>query len=312
MNTQSDAMPESPFGSQRMAPAAMSATRPLYWSIRRELWENRSIYIAPLAVGGVVLFAFSISAILGIWESALRLHSAHGGEEIVMPYDMAAGLMMLTSILVSVFYCLDALHGERRDRSILFWKSLPISDRTTVLSKASIPLVILPLLVFAIAVILHLVMLLLSTAVLLLLGGAGTLWAHLPLFQMELVLLYGLVVVALWHAPLYAWLLLISAWARRATFLWAVLPLLAIGTFERIAFHTSHFADLLHNRLGGFAADAFNFTTPDGSPVDLHFIPLSLITPGKFLSRPGLWIGLIFAAIFLAAAVRLRRNREPI
>ena len=79
MSTQSNSMPES-FDSQKIAPAAMSATRPLYWSIRRELWENRSIYIAPLAVAVVVLFAFSTSAILGIWESVLRLGSGHGGE----------------------------------------------------------------------------------------------------------------------------------------------------------------------------------------------------------------------------------------
>src|SRR5258706_16449314 len=125
MNTQAGAIPPSAIDSQRIAPADISATRPLYWSIRRELWENRFIYIAPLAVGAVTLFAFSISAILGIWESALRL-DPHRAEAIVMPYDMAAGLMMLTSILVSVFYCLDALHGERRDRSILFWKSLPV------------------------------------------------------------------------------------------------------------------------------------------------------------------------------------------
>ena len=103
MNTLSNAMPDSPLESRGIASSAMSATRPLYWSIRRELWENRFIYIAPLAVASVVLFAFSISTIAGIWESALRLHSGHGSDKIVMPYDMAAGLMMLTSILVSVF-----------------------------------------------------------------------------------------------------------------------------------------------------------------------------------------------------------------
>src|SRR5882762_3783613 len=162
MNTQSDAMPGSPLHSQRIAPAAISETRPLYWSIRRELWENRFIYIAPLAVAAVVLFAFSVSAILGIWESALRLGGAQHGDAIATPYDLAAGLMMLTTILVSVFYCLDALHGERRDRSIMFWKSLPVSDLTTVLAKASIPLVVLPLLVFAIIVATQLIMLLVA------------------------------------------------------------------------------------------------------------------------------------------------------
>jgi ABC-2 type transport system permease protein len=297
-----------------VAPAALLPTRPLYWSIRREVWENRSIYIAPLIAAALGVLAFFIN--LFYLPRTLRalpgMDPGHQQMMIAMPYGHIAWLLIPTAFIVGFFYSLDALHGERRDRSVLFWKSLPVSDLTTVLSKASIPLVILPLLVFAIAVVLHLGMLLLSTAVLLPSGGVATLWAHLPLFQMELVLLYGLLVFALWHAPLYAWLLLVSAWARRATFLWAVLPLLAIGVFERITFHTSHFANLLHRRLLGFAWDAFNFKTPDGSPVDLHFIPLSLLTPGKFLSRPGLWIGLIFAAIFLAAAVRLRRFSEPI
>jgi ABC-2 type transport system permease protein len=319
MTTPSNAVPQSPLesqgiDSQRIAPAALAPTRPLYWSVRRELCENRSIYIAPLVAAALGMLAFVLNLIF--LPATLRalpgMDPGHQHMMIAMPYGHLAWLLLPTAFIVGFFYSLDALHGERRDRSILFWKSLPVSDRTTVLSKASIPLVILPLLVFTIAVILHLVMLFLSVALLLVRGGTATLWAHLPLFQMELVLLYGLVVLALWHAPLYAWLLLVSAWARRATFLWAVLPLLAIGVFEWTVFHTWHFANLLHNRLLGFAWDAFNFTTPDGSPVDLHFIPVSLLTPGKFLSTPGLWIGLIFAAIFLAAAVRLRRYQGPI
>jgi len=147
MSTQSNTMSES-FQSQSIAPAVVPATRALYWSVRRELWENRSIYLAPLAVAAVALFAFSLSSIAGIWEKPLRLNPA----QPQAPYDLAAGLMMLTGIVVSVFYCLDALHGERRDRGILFWKSLPVSDLTTVLAKASIPLVILPLLTFSITV----------------------------------------------------------------------------------------------------------------------------------------------------------------
>src|ERR1700720_3598219 len=163
MNTQSKVTNES-FDSQRIAP--VSATRPMYWSMRRELWENRSIYVAPLAVAGVALFGFSLSSIAGIWERPLRLNPA----QPQAPYDMAAGLMMLTGIVVSVFYCLDALHSERRDRSILFWKSLPVSDVTTVLAKACVPLVIFPLLTFAITVAMQWLMLLLSSAVLLVSG----------------------------------------------------------------------------------------------------------------------------------------------
>jgi len=212
-----------------------------------------------------------------------------------------------------VFYSLDALYGERRDRSILFWKSLPVSDVTTVLSKASIPLVVLPVLVVVIAIVTHLLMVLISTGVLILSGiNPMTLWTQLPLLQMELVLVYSVIVLALGQAPLFAGLLLISGWARRTAFLWAVLPPLAICFIEKVLFKTTHFAHLLGYLVIGGATNAFSFRTPSGAPVDPHFIPLTQITPGRFLSSPGLWIGLAFAAVFLAAAVRLRRYREPI
>ena len=153
----------------------------------------------------------------------------------------------------------------------------------------------------------QLIMLLLSTAVLLANGlSPATLWTQVPLFQMSLMLLYHLVAVhALWYAPLYGWLLLVSAWARRAPFLWAVLPLLAIGVVEKIAFNTSHFATLLGDRLGG-GAEAM--TMPGSMPID----PGVHITLGRYLSSPGLWIGLAFTALCLAAAVQLRRQRGPL
>jgi ABC-2 type transport system permease protein len=131
------------------------------------------------------------------------------------------------------------------------------------------------------------------------------------LYQMQLGLLYGLIVMALWHAPIYCWFLLVSGWARRATFLWAVLPPLALAAVEYIAFRTSYLGLLLQDRLFGFTEAAFDLTDKNGVPIDAHFIPLSLFAPGRFLSSPSLWIGLIFAAIFLFAAVRLRRYQGP-
>jgi ABC-2 type transport system permease protein len=304
MNTQSNAIPES-FDSERIAPTSLSATEPLYWSIRRELWENRSIYIAPLAVAGVALFGFSLGSIAGIWEKPLRLDPASPQA----PYDMAAGLMMLTGIVVSVFYCLDALHGERRDRSILFWKSLPVSDVTTVLAKASIPLVILPLLTVAITIAMQWLMLLLSSAVVLVSGqSVATLWMKLSFFRMSWLMLYHVLTAhALWPAPIYCWLLLVSGWPRRATFLWAALPVVAIAGVEQIAFHSWHFAELVGSRLIG-AAPTVAMTSPDMFPTD----PMTHIAPAQFLGSPGLWIGLAFAAACLAGAVRLRRYQGPI
>jgi ABC-2 type transport system permease protein len=304
MNAQSNAMSES-FDSRRISPVSMSATRPMYWSIQRELWEHRSIYVAPLAVAGLAFFGFSLGSILGIWEPALRLKP----EQPQGPYDMVAGLMMLTGIVVSVFYCLDALHGERRDRSILFWKSLPVSDTTTVLAKACIPLVILPLLIVVITVVTQGLMLLLSSAVLLVSGqSVATLWTKLSFFRMSWLMLYHVLTAhALWPAPIYCWLLLVSGWSRRAPFLWAALPLVAIGGVEQIAFHTWHFASMVGGRLIG-ATPTVASTSPNMFPTN----PMTHIAPHHFLGSPGLWMGLALAAVFLAAAVRLRRYQEPI
>jgi ABC-2 type transport system permease protein len=308
MNTPSNAAPGSSLDSQAVAPAAMSATRPMYWSMRRELWENRSLYIAPLAVAAVMLFGFVISTI-GLphrRRAVLLLDPAQQRAAIEKPYDMAAMMILATAFIVGVFYCLDALHGERRDRSILFWKSLPVSDLTTVLSKASIPLVVLPLIAFAIIVAMQVDMLLLSNAVLVTNGVTATTGEQLPLFQQSLILLYGLVTLALWHAPIYAWLLLVSGWARRATFLSAVLPLAAISVLEKIALNSSYFGSMLTYRLMGHIPRAFAFDAKG------RLDSLAQLTPERFLSTPGLWIGLAFAAAFLAAAVRLRRDRGPI
>jgi len=286
-------------------------TRPLYWSIWRELWENRSIYIAPLIVAVVVLFGFLVSMIHfpERRRAALLLDEAHRRAAIHLPYSVAATMIMMTGIIVGMFYCLDALYGERRDRSILFWKSLPVSDLTTVLSKASIPLLVLPLLSFAITVPVQLIMLLISSAVLSMNGLSPAMtWTYFPFFQQSLILLYGLIAVTLWHAPIYGWLLLVSGWVRRATFLWAVLPLLAIGIFERITFGTSYVGLFVRHRLMGFGPEAFDFRGQSMPCVN----SLTQLTPGRYLSTVGLWVGLVFATACLVAAVRLRRYRGPL
>ncbi len=280
--------------------------RPMSWSVRRELWENRFLYIGPLIVTAVVLFATFIS--IAVMPHRLRaLEPAKQVARLVKPYSMAPAPIMFATLIVGLFYSLDALYGERRDRSILFWKSLPVSDRTTVLSKACIPFVVLPLIGFALSVATQVILLLVTTPVLL--GNhinPAPIWAELRFFQGLIIMSYGLAVHALWFAPIYAWLMLVSAWARRAPFLWAVLPLLAVAALERIAFNTAYFMGMLQYRVGGAMKEAFAFK------ADADFDRLSQLRPANFLSTPGLWVGLAFAAVFLAAAVRLRRNREPI
>src|SRR5207247_10953041 len=229
----SETVPESAGVSD---PGDRPATpQPFYWSVRRELWENRSIYVAPILVAVVVLFGFLVSTI-GLPErrrEVLLLDPTKARAAIEAPYDMAAIMLILTAFIVGVFYCLDALYGERRYRSILFWKSLPVSDRTTLLSKATIPLVVLPLVTFAIVVATQLVMML-WTSLLLISHGMSTAstWTYVPLFRNSLILLYGLAEIALWHAPFYGCAMLISVWDRRAKFICALMSFIAIGLFE--------------------------------------------------------------------------------
>src|SRR6266700_7970449 len=138
MNTPSNTVPES--AGVNVPGYSNTPTRPFYWSVWREFWENQSIYIAPLIVAMVVLFGFLVSTI-GLPErrrAVLLLDPAKARSAIEMPYNVTAMMLIFTAFIVGVFYCLDALYGERRDRSILFWKSLPVSDFTTLLSKASI------------------------------------------------------------------------------------------------------------------------------------------------------------------------------
>ncbi|HUO89493.1 MAG TPA: hypothetical protein VMU08_09990 [Rhizomicrobium sp.] len=330
MSTPSSTMSES-------APTTMSAglptTRPFIWSVRRELWENRSLYVAPLSVAGVILFGFVIS-VIGLARHGKEMRAALTPDQlasaIVLPYDIAAVAVIVVSVIVGFFYSVNALYSERRERSILFWKSLPVSNLTTVLSKAFMPIVVLPTIVFGVTVVLHVVMLLLNTAGRAVAGtSVSELWAHVPLFQMEIVLLYGVATLALWHAPIYSYLIFVSGWAKKTPILWAVLPPLALIVVEKIAFDTGYIGRLISYRLSGSFDEAFSLPTrtplraavqnhaAHGAhhPVQMPAIPtvgLGQLDPLHFLSSPGLWLGLLVAAAFLAGAVWLRRTREAI
>ena len=309
MSSEFETSPRNPGSTHSAAPALLTQSRPLYWSVRREIWENRSIYLAPLIVAAVVVFAMSINMI-GLAKRVRNAPADPGSQHavIVNHYGMAPAPIMFAAFVVGFFYSLDALYGERRDRSILFWKSLPVSDRTAVLSKAAIPLVVLPLIAFLLSEATQFIVLLLNTAVL---AGAGVsaaaLWSDVHLFQEPLVMFYHLMAHVLYLAPICGWLLLVSAWARRTPLLWAVLPPFAVGVLEKFVFNSSYVIALLNNRVMGAMETSFTTMGQHGMPDRL-----SQLTPVSLVTAPGLWIGLIFAAAFLMAAARLRRNREPI
>lgn len=311
--------------------AARRGVRPFYWSVRREIWENRGVYLAPLAVAGIVLASFlfalrhlpdqmrriaamaaELNATPGTPTAALALEKLALGKAtaaVAFPYAAAAGGLMLTALVFAIFYALASLHSERRDRSILFWKSLPVSDLTTVLSKAAIPLLVLPVATAVVALATQLVMLAVATGVLGLSGlDPSLMWSRLDLGAIWIAIPYGLAVLALWHAPVVGWLMLVSAWAKRMTMLWALAPPAAICLFERVALGTTYAWDFLRHRLASGFTVGF---TP--LPAGQHSIyGAERADPAHLLANPGLWGGFIVAGACLAACVWLRRTRDPI
>jgi len=312
-------------------PAGQHRVRPFYWSVRREIWENRGVYLAPLGVAAVVLLGVVVAmrhltdqvrhylalsadlqASAGIAPAALALKKlavakAAGG--LAFPYGVAASGLMLTAMVFAVFYSLAALHAERRERSILFWKSLPVSDLTTVLSKAAIPLLVLPVVTAAIALATQAILLAAETAVLAA-GGIdpAVLWDRLDLAAMWTSIPYGLAVLALWHAPLIGWLMLVSAWAKRMAILWALGPVAAVCLFERLALGTTRAWDFVIHRLAsGFSV---GFTAAPGPHRSMY--GAERIDPVHLLANPGLWGGLVVFAACLAGCVWLRRTRDPL
>lgn len=283
-------------------------THPLVWSVRREVWENRFVYLAPLIVASLVMLATwaTIAGLPTEFRGLAALPPAKQHARIVKPYSMAPAPIMLASFIVGMLYALEAFHGERRERSILFWKSLPVSDRTTVAAKALIPMAILPALAFALSVATQTLIFLSSNFWLVLNGvSPAPLWRELHFVQETLVMLYGLTVHSLWFAPIYGWLLFVSAWARRAALVWAVLPFVAMAAVERIAFGTTHVLKMLQYRVAGAVNEAFLWQQ------DQFLEQLTQLTPGRFLASGGVWAGLAVAGLFLIAAERLRRRREP-
>lgn len=273
--------------------AALKPTRSFSWCVRREIWENPSIWMAPSITAGV-LFCFFL---------LIMVVMAKPGQVPAMPYVIAPSFVLLAMFVVWVFYCLDALYGERRDRSILFWKSLPVSDLTAVLSKAAIPLLVLPAVTFVITAALQLALWLAHKGIGLVVGVPWTSPEPFPLLRTWGMLLYGLAVMTLWRAPVYAWLLLVSAWARRAPLVWAALPLIALAKLEEVVLGSRHLSNLLIAPAEAFVSRSRPFLLID---------PMDTVAPAKFLGSTFLWVGLAVAALLLFAAARVRRRQSPL
>jgi ABC-2 type transport system permease protein len=312
--------------------------------IRRELWEHRSLWIAPLVWVGILVVMFTWGTFqlerdndFGEFASAasveeLRDLSEAKREEIAraMSYDndrkqtvyafsylAIGGLVSGFMCIVVFFYLIDCLFTERRDRSILFWKSMPVSDAQVVLSKFLTAMVVVPVGVIVLS----------SLTQLLLLGiwnmrFAGSVvgmmtpdWDILSWFRAMVIQSGVMLGGIMWYAPIAAYFLLLSAWVKRMVFLWAVIPLVAAPLLELLFLRTSHLAEFIGDRFGGYVRELNLDTTPfEGNHHGMHLprvqdIYDALDLSGLFLSAEA-WLGMAAAAGLLFVTIRIRRYRD--
>jgi ABC-2 type transport system permease protein len=286
------------------------------WLIRREFWENRAIWMMPAVIGAVMILVALFGKVDQV-SIPLQLPSQTIGGGFLLA---VTGTFFAVMSIYSTWYLLDCLYADRKDRSVLFWKSMPISDTVTVTSKLANALIVIPLVYFAAADVTALIMaFILSVRASSFIGG--TLW-HADLWlQMQVLWLYVIAASAIWYLPLAGYLLVVSAWAKRAVMLWSILPPIALILVERWFFGTHLIANQLGERFVGIGG--LIFRDPQGccswvtTVVDNDTIrtPASIwgfLNPGGFLSSPETWIGVVAGVALIAAAIQLRRRRSEI
>ena len=283
--------------------------------IQREFWEHRGLWIAPLAIAAVMLLAAAIFGHVNVNFGAEGSHY-DGPNPAPVAQFMALGWAVpfyLAAAIQASAYLIDCLYAERRDRSILFWRSMPVTDARTVLVKLLVGLVLVPLAAFALAAATGVaggaILVLRNHDVIINGVSVVALWNMADWLQTQVLLLYGLVAAMLWYAPFAAYLMLVSVWARRSAYAWALLPPVLLVVLEYMVFGTHYVGRIVNGGYSEFLHLAFGLQAGDAAG-DSGRYSLQMLTPGQLLASQRLWWGLAAAVGMVAMAIRLRRYRD--
>lgn len=300
------------------------------WLMRREVWEHRAIWIAPSIILMLLLFAVltgnvhlgpignaDVGTVLGM------LPADKQAKMLLVVYAALALVVHLVMGIIAFFYALDSLYADRRDRSALFWKSLPISDAETVLSKFAVAALVIPAFALVAALLAQLLVAAGGSAQLAMAGGdASIMWQPGPLFGAAGITVLWIATELLWGAPILAYLMLASAWAPKGPVLWAILPPVALVVLERILMRTDTVGDFIAHRMFGvyellqsqekridatLEMDDKTVTVDHGGVFNGVDLRDALV---DFYALPDLWLGLVAAALLLGGAIWLRRYRD--
>jgi ABC-2 type transport system permease protein len=332
--------------------AAPHATHKFKLLLRREFWEHKGgFFWAPLVAGGISLLLTLMAIIVGevVARKAIAEGKFHGDSNMMVNgldlsalsqrlgpkemHELAGGIdlsMLMASFwpfivlaFVVFFYCLGALYDERKDRSVLFWKSLPLSDRDTVLSKAASALLVAPILAVGAAVATMFGFLLVISVVALLHGGNPyqLIWGPGSPLNNAFLLVASIPVYALWALPTVGWLLLCSVAARSKPFLWAIMIPVFAGIFvtwfdlmhvfnlETVWFWKNVVGRALLSVWPGSWIEVIKFGHNVDGPESIRQM-LSLKSMYSPLLSAQLWIGAVAGITMIIAAIRLRRWRD--
>ncbi len=315
--------------------------------LKREYWENKGGFVWAPIITGIIAFVFILIGMIGaslVLQRARAEGDFHAGSiqwDGTGPHPFGAagdalllggiGLALLVMVFVVFFYALGSLYDERRDRSVLFWKSLPVSDLEVVLSKAAWALFLAPLLAMVIGIGIGIVIWVMSALALTVngIGGATAFFTDSHPLRVIGQVVSVLPLYMLWALPSIGWLMLCSAWARRFPFLWAVLvPLLgcAMVSMSGGIFSAISGAEFPHGAIwyvvmvrglasvipgtwyANEAVDAERILTiqqPNDVPTQFD-----LIHGWSAAGTLDLWLGVAIGVAMIFLAIRLRRWRD--
>jgi len=297
--------------------------------IRRELWEHRSIYVTPIVIALIVsVMTMTGQVLVSTIDKAVDiaiLGATNMGEKersIAMTVLLSgvSSVLILAMWVLTIFYSLDALYAERKDRSILLWRSLPVTDAETVISKLLTALVVIPLVTFAVIAVTHLVVLVLAS-IWLSVRGANVwhlIWGSAPLVDNWTGTLISMLALPLWLSPFIGWFLFVSAFTKRSPLLVAFLPIVILPMLEKSLVGTTLFFEAFFLRsgtiplFGGLSTGEILRYDTHGLRIDGE-VPsglLSLLDLSGFFGSPSLWLGLVVCGLFVTAAIYVRRYRD--
>lgn len=312
------------------------------WLLKREYWEHRgSFFWAPVITGAIAVFFGILGTVIGVTRSINNGTNGSiytGNAEYFL--GPAGDILILSSIfLISVvltfsvlFYALSSLHNDRHDRTILFWKSLPISDIQTVLSKVTWALLPGPLIAVTVGMVTGLTLLLVAS-IGLLIAGQPYPWAmitHSHPFQIVSLMLDAIPKQLLWSLPTIGWLMFCSAWVKTKPFLWALLlPILScmmitiLGAMPGVRLPLFDIWHMVVYR-GLLSIIPFSWLTLKVSEANMYSNYLkeyedNFINPllqqsqnVRIYHTSDLWIGVCVGIAFIIAAIYLRHRSNEL